>query len=140
MYVDKTQPQQFEFTFKCYFLCGMSPPPQVLPLAKTTGVSHHTFVNVMYILGNNVWSISQFHISETHAFRQPIKAVNWLWLGLDSSFSAPHPRAVRRSQLTALFGCRNARGSEMSNWLIYIRRNFFFPAYSYIYLNNCTMK
>ena len=62
--------------------------------------------------------INQFDISEPRAFRQPNKAVNWLRLGLESRFSAPHPRAVHRSQLTALFGCRNGCGSEMSNWFI----------------------
>ena len=44
-----------------------------------------------------IWrdGISQFDIPAPRALRLPNKAVNLLQLGLESRFSAPHPRAGR---------------------------------------------
>ena len=46
-----------------------------------------------------IWrdGISQFDIPAPRALRLPHKAVNWLRLGLESRFSAPHPCAGRGS-------------------------------------------
>ena len=47
--------------------------------------------------GEKLVPISQFDIPAPRAFRLPNKAVNWLRLGMQSRFSAPHRRARRGS-------------------------------------------
>ena len=75
--------------------------------------------------------ISQFDIPAPRALRLPNKGVNWLRLGLESRFSALHPRAGRGSLLTALFGSRDLRNRGYRTRALECRTSLFYMGFGH---------
>ena len=92
--------------------------PKTVRLAKIHQLRHSSQSKEVSTPVITYPSICHIDISEPRAFRQPNKAVNWLRRTARGCGALKRDSKPSRSQLTALFGCRNARGSEMLIWLI----------------------